>query len=529
MAESFFEFHQRTTQARRSAAKPQTAPSDGQVDGKAAPLTVTELTAKITRALTTSIPQMLSVRGQVSNFKIHAASGHAYFTLKDVANCVECRMWDRDFQRLKFQPEDGIELVAGGKIGVYGQRGRYQLNVVWLHPIGQGALELAFRQLRLKLESEALFDPERKKPLPPYPRKLALVTSAQAAALHDMLKVLRRCPWIRLTVYAVPVQGDGAAPKIAAALAHLNKFAARLQIDAILLARGGGSLEDLWAFNEEAVARAIAASTIPIITGIGHEVDVSIADLVADHHAHTPTEAAQVAIAQWREAATDIEQFRTRLSRAMAAMVQDARQSLRAIERHETFRRPMDTVHNYRQFLDDRQRALSMAMVSRLHSSQSMLRERSDHIAARFPRFLQALREKISGFDVALQTRMTQRLARAGRRVAADAARLACHDPRQVLQLRSEDLNAKAHRLERAASLDVQRRYAKLTALERQLESISPRNVLQRGYTLTYRKQGQLLLKSQQQIKPGDRLVTHFADGQVESVAQDTKQLPLFE
>ena len=528
MAESFFEFHQRTTQARKSVAKPVAAPSDGRVDGKA-PLTVTELTAKINRALTTAIPEMLSVRGQVSNFKIHAASGHAYFTLKDSANCIECRMWDRDVQRLKFDPEDGIELVAGGKIGIYGQRGRYQLNVVWLHPIGQGALELAFRQLRLKLESEGLFDPERKKPLPPYPRKLVMVTSAQAAALHDMLKVLRRCPWIRLMVYAVPVQGDGAAGKIAAALAHLNKFAARFQIDAILLARGGGSLEDLWAFNEEVVARAIAASAIPIITGIGHEVDVSIADLVADHHAHTPTEAAQVAIAQWREAGAYLEQCQARLTRVMAAMVQDARQSLRAIERHELFRRPMDTIHNYRQFLDDRQRALSMAMVSRLHSSQSMLRERSDHIAARFPRFLQALREKISGFDVALQTRMTQRLARFRRRVAADEARLACHDPGQVLQLRSEDLKAKAHRLERAANLDLQRRFSKLTALERHLESISPRNVLQRGYTLTYRKQGQVLLKSQQQIKPGDKLVTHFADGQVESVAQDKNQLPLFE
>ena len=529
MAESFFEFHQRTTQGRRSAAKPPAAPSDGQVDGKAPPLTVTELTAKITRALTTSIPQMLSVRGQVSNFKIHAASGHAYFTLKDAVNCVECRMWDRDVQRLKFEPEDGMELVAGGKIGVYGQRGRYQLNAVWLHPIGQGALELAFRQLRLKLESEGLFDPEGKKPLPPYPRKLVLVTSAQAAALHDMLKVLRRCPWIRLMVYAVPVQGDGAAGKIAAALAHLNKFAARLQIDAILLARGGGSLEDLWAFNEEVVARAIAASTIPIITGIGHEVDVSIADLVADHHAHTPTEAAQVAIAQWREVPARLGQCQARFARVMAAIVQDARQSLRSIERHETFRRPMDTVHNYRQFLDDRQRAVSMAMVSHLHSSQSMLRERSDHIAARFPRFLQALREKISGLDVALQTRMTQGLARFGRRVAADTARLACHDPKQVIEIRKADLADKSRRLERAGALDLQRRHSALTALERQLESISPRNVLQRGYTLTYRKQDQTLLKSQQQVKPGDRLITHFADGQVESVVQDAKQLSLFD
>ena len=528
MADSFFEFHQRTTQARRSAAKPTAVPSDGQVDGKA-PLTVTELTTKITRALSAAIPQMLSVRGQVSNFKIHAASGHAYFTLKDAQNCVECRMWDRDVQRLKFEPEDGIELVAGGKIGVYGQRGRYQFNVVWLQPMGKGALELAFRQLRLKLESEGLFDPLRKNPLPSYPRKLVLVTSAQAAALHDMLKVLRRFPWIRLMVYAVPVQGEGAAAKIAAALAHLNQCAGRLAIDAILLARGGGSLEDLWAFNEEVVARAIAASAIPIITGIGHEVDVSIADLVADRHAHTPTEAAQVAITQWREAPNRVGQCHVRLARAMVGLVQEGRQSLRAIERHEIFRRPMDRVHNYRQFLDDRQRALLMAMLGRLHASQSMLRQRSDQITARLPRFLQGLREKINSIDVGLQTRMTQRLARTGRRVAADAARLARHDPKQTIEIRKTDLVDKARRLERAVTLDLQRRHANLTGLERQLESISPRNVLQRGYTLTYRKQDQTLLKSQQQVKPGDRLVTHFADGQVESVAKDTRQLSLFE
>ena len=258
--------------------------------GEEGAISVSQLTAVIDRAIKAGVPGSVLVKGEVSNFKAHAASGHLYFTLKDATACINCVMWKSDAARVKFRPTDGMELLTGGRVAVYAEQGKYQLYVTSLRPIGQGALELALRQLRARLEAEGLFAAARKKPLPPYPLNIALVTSRQTAALQDMLKVLRRFPWLRLSLFHAPVQGDGAGERIADAIAQLNASRDR-PTDVLLLARGGGSLEDLWAFNEEVVARAIAASRIPVVTGIGHEIDVSIADLVADHHAHTPTEA----------------------------------------------------------------------------------------------------------------------------------------------------------------------------------------------------------------------------------------------
>ncbi len=268
-------------------------------------------------------------------------------------------MFKSDAVRLKFQPGDGMEMLATGRIGVFPKRGNYQLYVARLDPLGQGALELAFQQLKAKLEAQGLFDPENKKPLPRFPQSIVLVTSQETAALQDMLKVLGRFPWLRVMLYHVAVQGDGCAAKIAGALRDLSRNADALgPIDVILLARGGGSLEDLWAFNEEVLARAIAASNIPIVTGVGHEVDTSIADLAADYHAHTPTEAAQVITANWRIAPDTTDALGLRLRRELRMRLNEARQRLAATQRHAVFRRPMDRINTLRQLLDDRQRAL---------------------------------------------------------------------------------------------------------------------------------------------------------------------------
>ncbi len=343
----------------------------------APPLTVSQLTAQIDGALR-RLPQSLAVKGEVSNLNHHRASGHLYFTLKDPHACIDCVMFKSDFARVKFQPADGMELIVSGRVAVYPQRGRYQLYVTRLDPIGQGALELAFRQLCEKLQAEGLFAKERKKPLPRFPMRIAVVTSTQTAALQDMLKVLRRFPYIDVLVYHVSVQGDGAAEQIAGALRDIDRCGPAMGIELILLGRGGGSLEDLWEFNEEIVARAIAACHIPIVTGIGHEVDVSIADLVADHHAHTPTEAAQVATSQWRTARDLLDSAGMRLRREIRAVLADARQRLLQVQRHPVFRRPLDRINVLRQFMDDRQRALSLAMGTALRR----LRERLFHAAA---------------------------------------------------------------------------------------------------------------------------------------------------
>jgi exodeoxyribonuclease VII large subunit len=528
----FFEFHERVT--RRAYGRPQAQPAQTQAQNQQRtasndPVTVSQLTARIDGAIRKAIPETLYVRGEISNYKPHQGSGHLYFTLKDKTNCIECVMWKSDAARLKFTPTDGMELIATAKVSVYGQRGRYQLYVTSLRPMGQGPLELAFQQLRAKLEAQGLFAAERKKPLPRFPTGIVLVTSREAAACHDMLKVLRRFSWLRIMIYHVPVQGDGAARRIAGALAHLSTTAEKIGAQIILLSRGGGSLEDLWPFNEEIVARAVAASRLPIISGIGHEVDVTIADLVADHHAHTPTEAAQVATAHWRTAREDLGELALRMRRSFRGIVQEARHRLSAVERHEAFRRPMGRVHSLRQFLDDRQRTLAAAVAQRTNENLRRLQEISAQLERSFPDKLRDARDRVDQLRHGLDARISRRLRIASDELARVSALLSeCH-PRYRLQIRQNQIAALSERLDRAMVARINQHSTKLNGLSRQLDSLNPSNVLKRGFTLTQRKKDGQLLRSTQDVKPGDRLLTQFADGQVESVVQDSKQLPLFE
>jgi exodeoxyribonuclease VII large subunit len=477
MSMNFFEFREQVVTKKTTAPQPQAGGA----------MTVSQLTAVIDRAIKSGVPSFVSVRGEVSNFNMHRGSGHWYFTLKDADACIDCVVFKSEAQRIKFKPGDGMELLAGGRIGIYAQRGRYQLYVSSLSPIGQGALELAFKQLRAKLEAEGLFAQERKKPLPRFPMNIILVTSRQTAALQDMLKVLRRYPFLDLKVFHVPVQGEGSAELIADAIGMLNRQAAKgkFTVDVMLVARGGGSLEDLWEFNEEIVARAIAASTIPIVTGVGHEVDVSIADLVADYHAHTPTEAAQVIVAQWRTARDGIDAIALRARRAVRQLLNDARQRLLAAERHEVFRRPLDRINQLRQLLDDRQRSLKFVVMGRLQGCSSRLQRAS--------------------------------------------SRFADFHPRHRVKLHSQRLSELQTRLSTAMSRIHERRLARVTAMDAQLRALSPEAVLKRGYSMTTIKKTGKIVRAAAQVKTGDRLITRFADGTVESVAEDQKQLPLFE
>ena len=479
---NFWEFQQSLTNGRRNADTPaRAAPA-----GSDKPLTVSQLTARIERVIRAGLPGTVSVRGEVSNYRLHGASGHAYFTLKDIGACIDCVMYRSEVATLRFNPADGLELVAGGRICVYAPRGRYQLQVATLEPLGQGALELARRQIQEKLQAEGLFEPERKKSLPRYPQRLTLVTSTGTAAVRDMLKVLGRFPFLKVDIYHVPVQGDGSAEKIAAALAELNRAGSMVRRpDLILLGRGGGSLEDLWEFNEEVVARAVAASRIPVITGIGHEIDVSIADLAADYHAHTPTEAAQVATAHWRTARDLIDTAGVRLRRELRTRLNDARQRLAHVERHEAFRRPLDRVNALRQLLDDRQRAMTLAVGERLRQ----------------------IHDRVARLDGRLRER----------------------HPRHLAALHSERLGALAQRLDRAARQSVESPVRRIDVLSARLHCISPQEVLKRGYSLTTSKRTGQIVRDAADVKPGDTLVTRLADGQVQSRVEDARQLNLFE
>ena len=258
---------------------------------------VAELTARINAALSTQFTN-LWVEGEVSNFR-PAQSGHLYFTLKDAKAEVKCVCFRSQAMRLKFRPEDGLKIIVRGSISVYEPRGEYQIYVEHIEPAGLGALQLAFEQLKKRLEAEGLFDEARKKPLPMLPRRIGVVTSPTGAAVRDIVRILRRrFPDLHLILYPVRVQGEGAAAEIVAALEYFNR---KQLVDVILVARGGGSIEDLWAFNEEPVARAIAASAIPVVSGVGHETDFTIADFVADVRASTPSAAAEIVVQSRQE------------------------------------------------------------------------------------------------------------------------------------------------------------------------------------------------------------------------------------
>lgn len=250
----------------------------------------------IKRVLDDNLPARLTVSGEIGDLRKHS-SGHHYFSLKDQDAVLPCVMWRSSIGKLKFAPEVGMAVLATGSIDVYPPQGRYQFIVDRLEPAGVGALQLAFEQMVKKLEAEGLFKDEHKKPLPLYPERICIITSQSGAAVHDITdSIQNRWPCVKLFLYPVPVQGEGAAEQIAAAIRDVNRRQSKFQFDILIVGRGGGSLEDLWAFNEEVLARAIFDSQIPIVSAVGHEIDVTIADLVADVRASTPTKAGVVAV-----------------------------------------------------------------------------------------------------------------------------------------------------------------------------------------------------------------------------------------
>lgn len=327
------------------------------------PLTVSELTALIKENLEGAFPDVY-VAGEVSQFT-RASSGHVYLTLKDEGAVLRAVMWRGTAQKLRFALEEGLEVIARGSIDVYAPRGSYQLIVSWMEPRGLGALQLAFRQLRERLEKEGLFATEQKKPLPPFPRRIAVVTSPTGAAVRDVINVVRRrCPSVEVYVYPTRVQGEGAASEVAAAIERLNQ--ALPQLDLMIVGRGGGSLEDLWAFNEEIVARAIFRSRIPVISAVGHEVDFSISDFVADVRAATPTEAAELAVPDRQELAGRLRHLRRRLALVLHSTITRARQRLSATVSRYAFRHPEVAILDRAQRADDMLERAKSACSTRL-------------------------------------------------------------------------------------------------------------------------------------------------------------------
>ncbi|MDZ7268050.1 MAG: exodeoxyribonuclease VII large subunit [candidate division KSB1 bacterium] len=317
-------------------------------------LTVSALTAVIKTLLEDGLPPVW-LSGEISNFK-HHTSGHFYFSLKDSAAQIPCVMWAGRNRHLRFLPRDGMQVVVQGKVTVYEKRGYYQLEVWTMQPAGEGALQLAFERLKLRLQSEGLFDEAHKVRLPAFPQRVGLVTSPTGAALRDLVSVLRRrWPPIEIILRPVRVQGEGAAEDIARALQEFNAYGG---VDVIIVGRGGGSLEDLWPFNEEIVARAIYASELPVVSAVGHEIDFSISDFVADLRAPTPSAAAELVVPDAAEVRRHLRQQLQRGHLALQRLLQRQRERLRSIAASYGLRRPVDLIHQRSQALDETHRQM---------------------------------------------------------------------------------------------------------------------------------------------------------------------------
>lgn len=320
-------------------------------------LSVGQLTAILRGVVEQCFPDVW-VAGEVSNCQ-KAGSGHIYFTLKDADAQLKAVMWKSAASRIKFDLRDGMEVIANGALEVYPPRGQYQIICQRLQPQGIGSLELALRQLQEKLSAEGLFDPERKRPLPEFPRRIVLVTSPTGAAVRDMLQILaRRWPLAKVLLLPVAVQGDGAKEQIAAAL---NTIRLLPDVDVVICGRGGGSLEDLWAFNEEIVARAIAACPVPVVSAVGHEIDVTIADLVADRRALTPSEAAELVVPSVDEIGVLLQRQRERLTSALRQRARQSRTQLDALSQRRAFTRPLEGIHDRATRLDELESRLKRA------------------------------------------------------------------------------------------------------------------------------------------------------------------------
>lgn len=319
--------------------------------------TVTAITRRIKEALEDSL-QGVWIEGEVSNY-LHHGSGHRYLNLKDERATIKLTIWKSVGAYLKFEPENGQKVLAYGDITVYEKGGSYQLNCRKLVPVGVGELELAFRQLHEKLEAEGLFAAERKAAMPLFPQKIGIVTSPTGAAIRDIIQIARRRNnSVELIIYPAQVQGDGAEKTIAAGIEYFNS---RKDIDIIITGRGGGSLEDLWPFNTEVTVRAIAASRIPVISAVGHEVDTTLADLVADLRAPTPSAAAELAVWSKREMAERLAYFSHRQASLLDRLVKAARSELSALMDRPVFARPLDLIVQRQQQLDSLTRALGSA------------------------------------------------------------------------------------------------------------------------------------------------------------------------
>jgi exodeoxyribonuclease VII large subunit len=428
-------------------------------------LTVSALTALL-RTHIESVFSDVWVEGEVSNLRV-PSSGHAYFTLKDQASQIRAVLFRSVGQALRFALKDGMRLVCRGRVTVYEPRGDYQVVVEYAEPKGIGALQLAFEQLKERLAAEGLFDPARKRALPNFPRRIGVVTSPTGAAIRDIIQVLhKRFPAVDILINPVTVQGTGAAAEIAQAIAELNELGGS---DVLIVGRGGGSLEDLWPFNEEIVARAIAASRIPVVSAVGHEIDFTIADFVADVRAPTPSAAAELVVRDRKEIRIQVQGLRERAAHAVRTGLRDRRRRVDAERR--SLADPAALVERAMQRRDDLEIRLRLALVARVRDVRAAVEALRHDVLLQSP--LHGIRQKLA-LVPHVRVRLEQRIQIAlalWRRSVQDAAEM--------------------------------------------LHSLSPLAILGRGYSITRRWPDMTLLRAASDVAPGEAVHVRLASGEL--------------
>ncbi len=415
------------------------------------------------------------LQGEISNLRAHP-SGHMYFTLKDENAQIRVVMFRSSARLLRFKPDNGMQVIARGRATVYEERGELQISAEYLEPKGAGALQIAFEQLKAKLEAEGLFDRARKKTIPALPRRIGIVTSSQAAALQDILNILqRRHHTANVLIYPVQVQGDQAPNEVSAGIRWFNK--ART-VEVIIVARGGGSIEDLAAFNHEGLARAVSQSQIPVISAVGHETDFTIIDFVSDLRAPTPSAAAELVIRSRQEIENASEALRERLARAMRYRLLMARQSLAELAQHGAFARIMDSLGRRQQRLDE--------------------------LAYR------------------LETALRRLLEHDRRRWEFAAAAVRYYDVRQRLRAIEEQLESRTAALAAAFRNALLERKSQLERLAGSLQALSPLAILERGYALVFDSSGKLI-KDPDAVRAGDDISARVAKGEIRAVVKEKR------
>ncbi|MEK3824181.1 MULTISPECIES: exodeoxyribonuclease VII large subunit [Paenibacillus] len=409
------------------------------------------------------------LRGEISNFT-HHSSGHMYFTLKDKDSRIKSIMFASHNQRLPFVPKEGARVIARGNVSVYERDGQYQFYATHMQPDGIGSLYLAYEQLKKKLEDEGLFSPARKRPIPSYPQTIGVVTSPTGAAVRDIIITLqRRYPSAKVVLYPVLVQGKGAAPSIVKAINNFNHMA---EADVLIVGRGGGSLEELWAFNEEIVARAIAASTIPVISAVGHETDFTIADFASDLRAATPTAAAELAVPNRAELMEQIARRQRQLQNSLKQRAVYHRERLTRLQRSPVLVHPRRTLMQHTERLDMLHQRLQRSVDTRMKWTG----EKQERLRTALQRF----------------------------------------NPREQVNTARRDNAAARKQLELAMRSITRSKQQQWKSLVRHLDALSPLKVMSRGYSLVYDEQEQQLIKSINDVQPGDSVKIKLADGQLD-------------